>query len=96
MTIPGVSYRDDLVALVESGPLWDGDVPSKSGRDEAITKGFAIRVVYQGQDGYTAATYKGRDEYCRLFDGDTMAKAMANRKAGIQPKTRSTDNARNA
>lgn len=24
---------DTLVALVEQGPLWDGDLPSKTGRD---------------------------------------------------------------
>lgn len=24
--------KDTLIALVEQGPLWDGDVPSKTGR----------------------------------------------------------------
>ena len=54
---------DTLIGLVERGPLWDGDVPSKSGRDDLIDMGLAVRVVAKGADGYTAATYKGRDAY---------------------------------
>lgn len=76
---------DTLVALVEHGPLWDGDVPSKSGRDKLITAGLAIRVVVKGEDGYTAATYQGRDAYKKEFGtalgggADTVAEAKANR-----------------
>jgi len=78
---------DTLVALVERGPLWDGDVPSKSGRNDLIDRGFATRVVVAGCDGYTAATYAGRDAYKRHFgtalggDADTIAEAKANRLA---------------
>jgi hypothetical protein len=78
---------DTLVALVECGPLWDGDVPSKSGRDCLIDAGLAVRVVVAGQDDYTAATYAGRDAYRRLFgtalggEADTIAEAKANRLA---------------
>ena len=78
---------DDLVALVESGPLWDGDVPSKAGRDELIQLGYAVRVVVKLEDGYTAATYAGRDAYTAHFGtalgglADTMAEAKANRIA---------------
>lgn len=77
---------DTLVALVEAGPLWDGDVPSKSGRDDLIEKGFATRVIVNGEDGYTAATYAGRDAYKSRYsepgnEADTIAEAKANRIA---------------
>jgi hypothetical protein len=70
---------DTLITLVEQGPVWDGDVPSKSGRDELIAQGYAIRVVNKGEDGFTAATYKGRDLYCRYYGGDTLKQAKTKR-----------------
>lgn len=74
---------DDLTALVESGPLWDGDVPSKLGRDYLIEHGLAVRVIVRGSDGYTAATYAGRDEYKRRFgEADTINEGKAFRIAG--------------
>lgn len=78
---------DTLIALVERGPLWDGDVPSKVGRDYLIEQGFAVRVVVSLEDGYTAATYKGRDAYKAEFGtslggaADTMQEARSNRIA---------------
>lgn len=78
---------DCLIALIEIGPLWDGDVPSKRGRDSLIEQGLAIRIIVAGADGYTAATYSGRDAYKRHFgtalggDADTIEEAKANRQA---------------
>lgn len=73
---------DTLIALVESGPLWDGDVPSKSGRNDLIDIGLAMRVIVKGEDGYTAATYAGRDAYTERYgNAATIAEATANRKA---------------
>lgn len=73
---------DTLIALVENGPLWDGEVPSKSGRDILIQKGLAVRVVVQLQDGYTAATCAGRDAYKDRYGGEgTMKEAKAFRQA---------------
>lgn len=78
---------DTLAALVEHGPLWDGEVPSKSGRDDLIDRGFAVRVMVKGEDGHTAATYAGRDAYKHHFgtalggEADTVAEAKANRLA---------------
>jgi hypothetical protein len=76
---------DTLVALVERGPLWDGDVPSKSGRDSLIDSGLAVRVVVNGEDGWQAATYAGRDTYKAHFCGpdgpaDTIGEARVNRQ----------------
>jgi hypothetical protein len=75
---------DTLIALVECGPLWDGDVPSKAGRDSLIAQGFAVRVVVKGEDGWQAATYAGRDAYKALYPGpdsqaDTINEAKINR-----------------
>ena len=72
---------DTLIALVEQGPLWDGDVPSKSGRNSLLERGYACKIVVRGEDGYQAATYSGRDAYNRLFGGNTMSESMAIRKA---------------
>ena len=75
------SQIDTLIALIEHGPLHDGDVPSKVGRDELIAAGLAARVVHRGEDGWTAATYKGRDAYCKRYGGDTLVQARAMRLA---------------
>ena len=77
---------DTLIALVETGPLWDGDVPSKSARDSLIDKGFAVRCIVKGKDGWQAATYAGRDAYKAHFPGpdgpaDTINEARSNRQA---------------
>jgi len=76
--------KDTLIALVEQGPLWDGDVPSKAGRDALIAQGLAVRVVVKGEDGWQAATYAGRDAYKALYPGpdgaaDTIKEAKVNR-----------------
>lgn len=77
--------NDTLVALVENGPLWDGDVPSKTQRDELIEIGLAVRIVVHAGDGWTAATYAGRDAYKAAFPGpdgepaDTIPEAQTNR-----------------
>ncbi len=68
---------DTLIALVEQGPLWDGDLPSKTGRDCLIERGLAVRVVVKGEDGWQAATYAGYPGP----DGpaDTIREAKVNR-----------------
>lgn len=75
---------DTLVALVERGPLWDGDVPSKAGRDSLLSQGLAVRVIVKGEDGWQAATYAGRDAYKAMYPGpdgpaDTIHEAKVNR-----------------
>jgi hypothetical protein len=75
---------DTLIALVQQGPLWDGDVPSKAGRDALLAQGLAVRVVVKGEDGWQAATYAGRDAYKALYPGpdgpaDTISEANATR-----------------
>jgi Kef-type K+ transport system membrane component KefB len=49
---------DTLTALVNRGPLGDGDVPSKAGRDSLVKRGFADRTIIDGVS-LTYATHKG-------------------------------------
>lgn len=75
---------DTLVALVEHGPLWDGDVPSKSGRDALLSSGLAVRIVVRGDDGWQAASYAGKEAYKAIYPGpegpaDTIREARINR-----------------
>ncbi|MGC4076250.1 MAG: hypothetical protein QM702_04310 [Rubrivivax sp.] len=84
MTTLTSAEKDTLIALVEQGPLSDGDVPSKQGRDSLMQRGLAAKVVVKGEDGWQAATYAGRDTYKALYQGpdgpaDTIAEAKVNR-----------------
>lgn len=51
--------RDCIRAAYKNGPLFDGDVPSKSGRNSLLEKGYMAKVVVKGEDGYNACTHKG-------------------------------------
>lgn len=55
--------KDTLRGLIYSGPLWDGDVPSKRGRDELLDKRLASKAVIKREEGYQVANYKGHRVY---------------------------------
>lgn len=57
------SEKDVIRAAFERGPLYDGDVPSKSARDILIREGFIVKVVVRGEEGYNACTYLGARIY---------------------------------
>lgn len=59
----GSDERDCIKAMYRHGPLFDGDIPSKFGRDKLLSKGYAAKVVVKGSDGYNACTYKGARAY---------------------------------
>jgi hypothetical protein len=40
-----------------NGPVYDGDVISKSLRGDLFKLGLAVRVCFKGEQGYTGATY---------------------------------------
>ncbi len=40
-----------------NGPVWDGNVISKSDRGELMSLGLAMRVCCKGEQGHTGATY---------------------------------------
>lgn len=59
-TMPSAEWAT-LDALCKAGPLHDGDVPSKTGRDVLLTWGLASKAVVKGEQGYQCATYRGWD-----------------------------------
>lgn len=50
------ALHEQLKQLI-NGPVWDGDVISKSLRDQLIDLGLAVRVCCKGEQGHTGATY---------------------------------------
>ena len=52
----GGAGREQLKQLLRS-PTWDGDVVSKSWRDELLSAKLAERCCVGGEQGYTTATY---------------------------------------
>lgn len=54
---------DTIIGLFQNGPLYDGDVPSKTERDWLVKNGLAAKVIYKGEDGYQALTYEGAKCY---------------------------------
>ena len=57
--------REALAQLVTQGPVWDGDVISKTTRDRLLTLGLASRACNKGEQGYTVANYRGYDVWRR-------------------------------
>jgi hypothetical protein len=53
--------RIELAQLVKHGPVWDGDVVSKTARDLLIELGLASRACVKAEQGYTVANYRGYD-----------------------------------
>ena len=53
------SEREVLNQLLHTGPVWDGNVISKSDRNTLIRIGLAVRCCFKGEAGYTAASYAG-------------------------------------
>ena len=65
----GAAERDTITAAFKHGPLYDGDIPSKSGRDSLIKCGLITKVVVDGQEGYNACTYAGARAYRLIVAG---------------------------
>ena len=73
---------DTLVALVERGPLRDGGLPSKVGRDGLMALGFAAQVVIDQDYMQYAATNKGLEWYLNRYKADNIKDGRTNRIAG--------------
>lgn len=54
------SEREQLSQLVYYGPVYDGDILCKKSRTNLVNLGLATRLVMYNEDGYNAATYRGR------------------------------------
>ena len=63
------NQRDCLCAAYRHGPLFDGDLPSKAGRNILLEKGYMAKVVVKGEDGFNACTDKGARAYRLLEAG---------------------------
>jgi hypothetical protein len=50
---------EQLNQLAMKGPLWDGDVVSKSDRNDLLRIGACEKIVFKGEQGYNACTYFG-------------------------------------
>ena len=77
--------HEQLYQLHSHGPLWDGDVISKSDRDELLAIDACAKVCVKGQDGYNACTYFGRS-LLSIFDwlhGKLGAPAQEDRAAKV-------------
>lgn len=63
---------DTLKACFTYGPLYDGDIPSKTARDYLMEDDFIVKVVNSGEEGYNACTYKGARLYrlLKLIHGE--------------------------
>lgn len=76
------AQMDTLIALIERGPVEDGNLPSKSARDQLILSGDAARCVVQCSQGFQVATYKGSLLYMKIFgNSNTLREARAFRLA---------------
>jgi len=51
------SNLHEQLEQIVNGPVWDGDVISKSLRGELFEYGLVQRVCVKGGQGYTGATY---------------------------------------
>ena len=58
--------KDVIIASFECGPLYDGDIPSKTGRDLLLADNFMSKIVVKGDEGYNACTYLGARAYILL------------------------------
>ena len=63
------AQRDCICAAYTHGPLFDGDVPCKTGRDNLIDKGYMAKIVVRCEDGYNACTHKGARAYRLIAAG---------------------------
>lgn len=52
------AQKEVLRQLLFKGPIWDGDIASKSARGDLFEWDLAVRVCFKGEQGYTAAKYR--------------------------------------
>lgn len=59
--------HEQLAQLI-NGPVYDGDVVSKSDRDELIDLGLATRICCKGGQGHTGAIYFAKPVLDKIHD----------------------------
>lgn len=74
---------DTLHALIKVGPVWDGDLPSKAGRNKLVELGLAAKCVVKGRQGFQVATYRGWNVFHAQIDSEHgIAAQSVNSDAG--------------
>ncbi|RYY67678.1 MAG: hypothetical protein EOO12_00025 [Chitinophagaceae bacterium] len=59
--------HEALYQLHNNGPVWDGDVVSKTYRSDLLDIGACAKVIVKRQEGFNACTYLGR-RLLRIYD----------------------------
>ena len=59
--------REVLFHLVSDGPIYDGDIISKSARNDLFDMGLAGRAHQKGEQGYSVANYRGGNVLKSVF-----------------------------
>lgn len=73
---------DTLVKIVEQGPVDDGGLPSKVGRNGLLKLKFIAEVVVDRQYWHYAATPLGLNWYLTHFNAPNINDAITNRISG--------------
>ena len=55
-----VGAAEELQAIHDEGPTWDGNLISSSNLPELLDNDLVAKVVIKGEEGYTACTYRGK------------------------------------
>ena len=53
------AQQEVLGQLIWHGPVYDGNIISKAARGDLFDFGLAVRCCFKGEQGYTAAAYRG-------------------------------------
>lgn len=77
---------DTLHALIKVGPVWDGDLPSKAGRNKLVELGLAAKCIVKGQQGFQVATYRGWSVFHAQIDPENGIAAQS--AASVDHSTR--------
>jgi hypothetical protein len=70
------NVRETMLCLFIRGPTWDGNIPSKTGLDELVEAGLAVR----GGNGYQWLNEAGM-EMCFEFEFDKIKEIREQRNA---------------
>lgn len=54
-----MGHFEQLLQLVKNGPIWDGDIISKSHRNDLLKWKLAVKCTFKGEQGYTSGSYYG-------------------------------------
>ena len=75
---------DTLIAIVERGPLRDGGLPSKVGRNGLLSSGLIAQVVIDKDYWFYAATPSGLEWYLTRYKADNIRDGKDNRIIATQ------------